>query len=73
MNFLCTKVKSDWLSMPSHIEQVRSLGIEIKSPFIGININAETPTEEEFKTVDNAVNVLFGNHKKAFPIRVIKL
>lgn len=72
MKFLCTKVKKDWLTVQSHIEKLNTFGFDIKSPFIGIIIKDDKPSKEEYEKVENGINELFGNHKKAFPIRVIE-
>ncbi|OGI19842.1 MAG: hypothetical protein A3B68_08520 [Candidatus Melainabacteria bacterium RIFCSPHIGHO2_02_FULL_34_12] len=73
MKFLCTKVKENWLTSPQNREKVTAQGLSIKEPFIGMEINNNEPSEEEKNKVDKAVNNLFGNHIKAFPIRLIEL
>ncbi|MBI3591432.1 MAG: hypothetical protein HY094_08680 [Candidatus Melainabacteria bacterium] len=73
MKFLCTKVKPSWLTSSENKDKVTSLGLKIKDPFIGIEINTNEPAEEEKKLIDNAVEKLFSSHKIAFPVRLIDL
>ena len=73
MKFLCTKVKQFWLTSPQNINKVSSLGLEIKEPFIGIPISDDKPNAEQYNKISNAVEKLFGENKKAFPIRLIDL
>ena len=73
MKFLCTKVKQSWLPSLKNREKLENLNLIIKDPFVGIEIKNNKPTDEEMKLVDSAVNELFGNHKIAFPVRVIEL
>ena len=73
MKFLCTKVKEFWLTSPQNREKVTSTGLDIKGPFIGIEIKNDLPSPEENKIVNEAVVKLFDNHIKAFPVRLIDL
>ena len=73
MRFLCTKVKQSWLTSLQNREKVESLALFIKDPFVGIEIKNNEPTEDEMKLVDSAVDKLFGNHKIAFPVRLIEI
>ena len=73
MKFLCTKVKQNWLTSPQNREKVMDLNLLIKDPFIGVEIKNDKPTDEEMKLVDSAVDKLFGNHKVAFPVRLIEV
>ncbi len=73
MKFLCTKVKPSWLTSLQNREKVTDLNLFIKDPFIGVEIKNNEPTGEEIKLVDSAVDRLFGNHKIAFPVRLIEL
>lgn len=73
MKFLCTKVKSSWLTSNINIEKVKTSGLLIKDSFVGIEIKNNEPTKEENIYMNNAINDLFGSHIKAFPIRLIDL
>jgi hypothetical protein len=73
MKFLCTKVKQSWLTSLQNREKVAGLNLFIKDPFIGIEIKNNKPTDKEMKLVDSAVNELFGNHKIAFPVRIVEI
>ena len=73
MKFLCTKVKQSWLTSVQNREKVIDLKLNIRDPFIGIEINSDEPSNEEMKLVDSAVDKLFGNHKVAFPVRVVEV
>ena len=73
MQFLCTKVKQNWLTSLQNREKVTDLNLLIKDPFIGVEVKNDKPTNEEMKLVNSAVDKLFGNHKIAFPVRVIEL
>lgn len=73
MKFLCTKVKEFWLSSPNNCEKVTKSGLKIKDPFIGIVVKDGKPTEKEYNLVNNAIEKLFGDNKKAFPIRLIDI
>lgn len=73
MKFLCTKVKQQWLSSLQNSEKVINKGLSIKESFIGIEIKDSQPTKEEYNLVNNAVDNLFGGHRKAFPVRLIEL
>ena len=73
MRFLCTKVKQNWLTSLQNREKVTGLNLLIKDPFIGVEVKNDKPTNEEMKLVNSAVDKLFGNHKIAFPVRVIEL
>ncbi len=73
MKFLCTKVKQSWLTSLQNIEKVTDLSLLIKDSFIGIKIKNAEPTNEEIKLVNSAVDKLFGNHKIAFPVRIIEI
>ena len=73
MKFLCTKVKQSWLTSLQNREKVTDLNLLIKDPFIGIEIKNNKPADEEIKLVNGAVDKLFGNHKVAFPIRLIEI
>ena len=73
MKFLCTKVKDSWLTSSQNKEKVTARGLVIKDSFIGIELKNNEPSNEEEITMNNAIDNLFGNHKKAFPIRLIDL
>ncbi len=73
MRFLCTKVKQNWLASLQNREKVTDLNLLVKDPFIGIEIKNNEPMDAEMKLVNEAVDKLFGNHKIAFPIRLIEL
>lgn len=73
MKFLCTKVKPSWLTSVQNREKVTDLSLLIKDPFIGIEVKNDKPTDEDMKLVSSAVDKLFGNHKIAFPVRVIEI
>ena len=73
MKFLCTKVKQSWLTSLQNREKAEALNLNIRDSFIGIEIKNNDPTDEEMKLVDSAVDKLFGNHKIAFPVRLIEL
>ncbi len=73
MKFLCTKVKPSWLTSPQNKEKVENLNLEIKDSFIGVEIKNNDPSEEEVKLINDAVDKLFGNHKIAFPVKVIEI
>ncbi len=73
MKFLCTKVKPSWLTSLQNREKVTDLNLLIKDSFIGVEVKNDKPTDEEMKFVGEAVNKLFGNHKVAFPVRLIEL
>lgn len=73
MKFLCTKVKQSWLTSLQNREKVTDLNLLIKDPFIGVEVINDKPTDEEMKQVSSAVDKLFGNHKIAFPVRVIEI
>ncbi len=73
MKFLCTKVKSSWLTSDLNRKKVEEVGLLIKDVFIGLEIKNEKPSEEENHQVNNAVSNLFSSHIKAFPIRLIDL
>ena len=73
MRFLCTKVKPSWLTSLQNREKISELKLIIKDSFIGIEIKNSEPTNEETKLVNEAVDKLFGNHKIAFPVRMIEL
>ena len=73
MKFLSTKVKQMWLSSEFNREKVINAGLTIRNPFIGIEIKKDEPSKEELEYVENAIESLFGNHKRAFPIRLIDL
>ena len=73
MKFLCTKVKQSWLTSFQNRGKVTDLNLLIKDPFIGIEVKNDKPTNEEINAVDEAVNKLFGNHKVAFPVRLIEI
>ena len=73
MKFLCTKVKQSWLTSPQNRAKVINLNLTIKDTFIGVEIKNNEPTGEEIKLVDGAVDKLFGNHKVAFPVRMIEI
>lgn len=72
MKFLCTKVKKDWLTVPDQAKSVEENGLIIKSPFIGVEINGSKPTKDEVEKVERAIDNLFGNHKIAFPIKLLE-
>lgn len=73
MRFLCTKVKQLWLTSPQNVNKVTSLGLEIKESFIGISVSDDKPNAEQYNKISNAIEKLFGESKKAFPIRLIDL
>ena len=73
MKFLCTKVKPMWLTSPQNCEKVIACGLTIKESFIGIETKSVEPTKEEHNKVSNAIEKLFEENKKAFPIRLIEL
>ena len=73
MKFLCTKVKPSWLTSLQNREKVTDLNLLIKDSFIGVEIKNDKPADEEMKVVNEAVDKLFGNHKVAFPVRLIEL
>ena len=73
MKFLCTKVKQSWLTSLQNRKKAEALNLNIRDSFIGIEIKNNDPTDEEMKLVDSAVDKLFGNHKIAFPVRLIEL
>ena len=73
LKFLCTKVKPSWLTSLQNREKVIGLNLLIKDPFIGVEVKNDKPTDEEIKLISSAVDKLFGNHKIAFPVRLIEL
>lgn len=73
MKFLCTKVKSFWLTSPQNIEKVNACGLKVKDPLIGIELKEEKPTTEELNLIHEAIEELFGENKRAFPIKVIEI
>ena len=73
MKFLCTKVKQSWLTSLQNREKVLEFKLIIKDSFIGVEVKDNEPTDEETKLVNAAVDQLFGNHKIAFPVRMIEL
>ncbi len=73
MKFLCTKVRKDWLRSPLNVNKVLKAGLIIKDPFIGIEILDSKPNAEQYNLVNNATEQLFGQNKKAFPIRLLDL
>ena len=73
MKFLCTKVKSSWLSSQQNKSIVEQKGLKIFDSFIGIELKDQVPNEKEFKIVNDVVDSLFGNHRVAFPVKVIEL
>ena len=73
MKFLCTKVKPSWLTSLQNREKVSELNLLVKNPFVGIEIKNSEPTDEETQLVNAAVDQLFGNHKIAFPVRMIEI
>ena len=73
MKFLCTKVKPSWLTSLQNREKVSDLKLIIKDSFIGVEVKNNEPTDEETKLINAAVDQLFGNHKIAFPVRMIEL
>ena len=73
MKFLCTKVKPFWLTLPDNEEKVINAGLVIRESFIGIEIKSNNPTNEEYNIVNNAIEKLFEENKKVFPVRLIDL
>ncbi len=73
MKFLCTKVKSSWLTSDLNRKKVEEVGLLIKDVFVGLEVKNEEPSEEENLRVNNAVSNLFGSHIQAFPVRLINL
>lgn len=73
MKFLCTKVKPSWLTSQQNKEKVENLNLKIKDSFVGVEIRNNSPSEEELKFINDAVDKLFGNHKIAFPVKVVEL
>ena len=72
MKFLCTKVKPSWLTSPQNRERVNALGLTVNAPFIGIEVKNDIANEEK-KAIHAALDKLFGENKKAFPVRLIEL
>ena len=73
MKFLCTKVRPFWLTLPDNEEKVVNSGLVIRESFIGVEIKSSNPSNQEYNIVNNAIEKLFGENKKAFPIRLIDL
>lgn len=73
MKFLCTKVKSFWLTSDENTNKVNTAGLTVKNPFIGIEINKDQPSEEEYNRLNKAIESLFNENKKVFLIRLIEL
>lgn len=73
MKFLCTKVKSSWLTSELNRKKVEEVGLLIKDVFVGLEVKNGEPSEEENLRVNSAVNDLFGSHIQAFPVRLIDL
>lgn len=48
-------------------------GLCVQDPYIGIEINKNEPTEEEYNIMNSAIDKLFGESKKAFPVKLINL
>ena len=73
MRFLCTKVKGFWLTSAENVTKVHGAGLSIKSPFIGIEIHSNQPSEEEYNKINKAIDLLFEENKKAFPVRLLEI
>lgn len=72
MKFLCTKVKTSWLTSTANRNKVLEVGLEIKDPFIGIEVQ-QKPSENDYEIVQKAIKQLFSSHIQAFPIKLIDL
>ena len=73
MKFLCAKVKDFWLTSPQNTERVRNAGLTIRGSFIGIEVGDTDPSTEECNLINNAIENLFGENKKAFPLRLVEI
>ena len=62
-----------WLTSGVNCGKVTHAGLLIKDSFIGIEISDVKPTIDEHTKVEKAIEELFGENKKAFPIRLIDI
>ena len=73
MTFLCTTVRSFWLTSAENVTKVHHTGLSVKKPFIGIEICNNQPSEEEYNKINKAIELLFEENKKAFPVKLLEL